>query len=317
MPEPECWGALLAAQTLLENERGRLEQVAERNRPKLERIRRWLLAIIQRGWLPPVDRALAGEALSVFGDTRDLDTLMAIPGGPFWMGDDGNEDARPRHKVTLPSFKIGRYPVTNAQYRRFVEANQREWYSQEGKRPESDNCPAVRMTWHDAQAYCTWLTDIWRKEGKINAKEEALLPSEAEWEKAARGTDGRVFPWGDKWDETRCNTSESGIGRICAAGMYPDGASPYGCLDMAGNVWEWTSSLRGEYGSKPEYKYPYDPADGRENLEAGDDDLRVLRGGSWYSSLYLARCLFRFRNAPFDRFNDRGFRVVVSPISAL
>ncbi len=83
MPEPECWGALVAAQTLLENERERLEQVAERNKPKLQRIRRWLLAIIQKGWLPPIDRALAGDDLSLFGDDRDFDELVTIAAGSF------------------------------------------------------------------------------------------------------------------------------------------------------------------------------------------------------------------------------------------
>jgi formylglycine-generating enzyme required for sulfatase activity len=317
MPEPECWGALLAAQTLLENERERLEQVAERNRPKLERIRRWLLAIIQRGWLPPVDRALAGEALSVFGDTRDFDELVPIAAGSFWMGDNEDENARPRHEVSLPAFKIGRYPVTNAQYRRFVEDTQIEWDSQDGRRPEKTNNPAVAMTWHDARAHCTWLTDIWRNEGKINAKEEVRLPSEAEWEKAARGTDGRVFPWGDKWDESRCNMSESGIGRTCAVGMYPNGASPFGVLDMAGNVWEWTGSLWGKRYGEPDYKYPYKPGGRRENLEAGDDVLRVLRGGSWLNNQYCARGAARLRLNPYSRLYPSGFRIVVSPISAL
>ena len=265
----------------------------------------------------PADRAAAGRALAVLGDDRDFDELVAIPAGPFLMGDDEDEDARPRHEVTLPAFKIGKYPVTNAQYRRFVEDTQREWNSQEGRRPELSNCPAVELTWHDARAYCAWLTGMWRQEGKISADEEVRLPTEAEWEKAARGTDGKVFPWGDKWDETRCNTSESGIGRTCAVGIYPDGASPYGVLDMAGNVWEWTSSLWGKDWDKLEYKYPYDSTDGRENLDAGDDFLRVLRGGSWYDDQNFARCAFRLRFYPYYRNGSHGFRVVVSPISAL
>jgi len=251
------------------------------------------------------------------GDDRDFDELVTIPAGSFLMGDDEDKDARPRHEVTLPSFKIGHYPVTNGQYRRFVEASQREWYSEDCRRPERANCPAVGMTWHDARAYCTWLTDIWREEGKINAKEEVRLPTETEWEKAARSTDGRVFPWGNKWDETRGNTSESGIGRTCAVGMYPDGASPFGVLDMAGNIWEWTISLWGKDLMNPEYKYPYDPADGRENLEADDEIRRVLRGGSWVNYQGSARCSSRDWSGPNFRDDDGGFRVVVSPISAL
>jgi len=317
IPEPECWGTLLAAQTLLENEGERLGQVSKRNKHKLERIRRWLLVIVHRGLLSPVDRVLAGEALAVLGDDRDFDELEAIPGGPFLMGDDDDTDASPQHEVVLPEFKIGRYPVTNSQYRRFVEATQREWDSEKGRRPENDNCPAVEMTWHDARAYCAWLTEVWRTEGKIGADEAVRLSTEAEWEKAARGTDGRIYPWGDRREETRCNTTESGLGQTCAVGMYPDGASTYGVLDMAGNVWEWTSSLWGKSFGKPDYKYPYKPGDRRENLEANDDILRVLRGGSWYRYLFYARCSFRSRGGPYGRSDYFGFRVVVSPISAL
>ena len=251
------------------------------------------------------------------GDDRDFDEMVAIASGSFLMGDDKDETTKPRHKVTLPSFKIGRYPVINSQYRHFVDETQREWISPEGRQPEKNNCPAADMTWHDARAFCTWLTDKWRKEGKINAKEEVRLPTEAEWEKAARGTDGSVFPWSDKWDDIRCNTSESGIGRTCAVGMYPNGASPYGCLDMAGNVWEWTSSLWGKDLMNPEYKYPYDPGNGRENLEANDEIRRVLRGGSWFDFHNLARCSRRLRFEPNLRHTSSGIRVVVCPNSAL
>jgi formylglycine-generating enzyme required for sulfatase activity len=307
--EADCWGALLAAQTLLENERERLDRVADRNAPKLEKIRLWLLTIVKNGLLPPLDRALAGEALAVFGDDRDFDELVGIAAGPFLMGDNEYEDERPQHEVPLPTFKIGKYPVTNAQYRRFVEATERDWDSEEGWQPDSSNCPAVEMTWSDSRDYCAWLTEFWRKGGKINSKEEVRMPTEAEWEKAARGTDGRVFPWSGKWDDTRCNTSESGIGRTCAVGMYPDGASPFGCLDMAGNVWEWTNTQFRDY--------KYNPDDGREDRVAGDADLRVLRGGSWLFDRNYARCSFRLRRDPYYRGSFYGFRIVVSPISAL
>jgi iron(II)-dependent oxidoreductase len=97
--------------------------------------------------------------------------------------------------------------------------------------------------------------------------------------------------------------------------MFPQGASPYGCLDMAGQVWEWTASLWGRSFGTPEFKYPYDPADGWENLEAGDDMLRVLRGGSFLSYRNVARCAYRSGSSPDLRNGDGGFRVVVSPIS--
>jgi formylglycine-generating enzyme required for sulfatase activity len=313
--DPECWAALLAAQALLENEGERRGEVAEYNAPKLERIRLWLRAIVEQGRLPAVDRVLAGEALAVFGDDRDFDELVPVPAGPFVMGDDEDEDARPRHEVLLPAFKIGRYPVTNGQYRRFIESAGWEWGFESGLLPERANCPAAEMTWHDAKAFCEWLTNEWLRQGKIRADEIVRLPTEAEWEKAARGTDGLTFPWGSDWDKDKCNTYESGLGRTSAVGMYPAGVSPYGCLDMAGNVWEWTSSLWGKDWQKPDFKYPYRPDDGRENLEAGDEILRVLRGGSWSSYQYLARCAYRLRDFPSDRSGNFGFRVVVSPVS--
>jgi formylglycine-generating enzyme required for sulfatase activity len=311
----ECWGALLAAQVLQENEGTRLAQVSERNAPKLERIRGWLLAIVSHGWLPPVDRAQAGEALAMLGDERDFEELVTIPAGLFLMGaDDMTSDERPRHELTLPEYRIGKYPVTNAQYRRFVETTKREWPSGRWQRSEKANCPVVVVSWHDALAYCGWLTGVWREQGKIAAGEIVRLPTEAEWEKAARGTDGRIYPWGNEWDETKCNTSELGLGDTCAVGMFAGGASPYGCLDMAGNVWEWTGSLWGKGISSPEFKYPYDPTDGRENLEAGDNVLRVLRGGSFDVIQRDARCAYRWYD-PYLRYDYYGFRVVVSPIS--
>jgi len=322
-PEAACWGALLAGQVLLENEGGRLVQTSPRNAPKLERIRLWLRAIVERGWLPPVDRLQAGNDLVILGDDRDFDALVEIPAGPFWMGDDSDDRAKPRHKVTLATFKIGKYPVTVGQFRRFVEAS--------GYKPAISHClrgianhPVGWVTWHDARAYCAWLTREWRAAGKIGMDEVVCLPSEAEWEKAARGVlpapdrsgDGgevRAYPWGNKWDATKCNTSESGLGGTSPVGMYPEGASPYGCLDMAGNVWEWTRSLWGKDWEKFEYTYPYRPDDGRENLDAGDDVLRVWRGGSFLNYRSHARCAARDRYYPFNFWFYFGFRVVVSP----
>ena len=174
----------------------------------------------------------------------------------------------------------------------------------------------VYVSWHDAMAYCRWLSGVTGK--------PITLPSEAQWEKAARGGlppagrdkgRAREYPWGDEWDEAKCNTGELGLGDTTPVGIFPEGASPYGCLDMAGNVWEWTRSLWGEDYSVPEFKYPYDPRDGRENPEAGDDILRVLRGGSFFDLRVGARCAFRCWYGPFLDWYIGGFRVVVSPIS--
>ena len=153
----------------------------------------------------------------------------------------------------------------------------------------------VLVSWHDAVAYCNWLAEVTGKSYR--------LPSEAEWEKGARGTHGLIYPWGNRWDAKRCNNSEGGTSGTTPVGAYPQGASPYGLLDMAGNVWEWTRSVY--------WRYPYVPEDGREDIESGE--YQVLRGGSWYHLQDDARCAFRRWYHPGLRCDDVGFRVVVSP----
>jgi formylglycine-generating enzyme required for sulfatase activity len=226
-----------------------------------------------------------------------------VPTGEFWMGGEGEYDGKPVHRVYLDRFQIARVPISNAQYHLFVEATSHtppgHW---EDGRPLRglESHPVVGVSWHDAMAYCRWLSEATGK--------PITLPSEAQWEKAARGDkDRRGYPWGDEWDETRCNTSELDLGDTTPVGIFPEGASPYGCLDMAGNVWEWTGSHYKEY--------PYDRADGRENLEAGDDVSRVLRGGSWLDYRIYARCAYRDGLIPDGRWDYYGFRFVVSPIS--
>jgi formylglycine-generating enzyme required for sulfatase activity len=316
-PDADFWAALLAGQTLMENERKRLDKVLPRNQAKLETIRRWQLAIVEQGRLASIERTIAGETLAVLGDDRDLEALVDIAAGSFWMGDDGDPNASPGHEFYLPAFKIGRFPVTNAQYRRFVQAQGRQWNSPDGFRVEKSNCPATNVTWHEARDYCAWLTELWRLQGKIRADEIVFLPSEAQWEKAARGSDGRQYPWGDAWDAALCNTAESRIGQTTPVGIFPDGASPFGCLDMAGNVFEWTRSLWGKEWGTPDFRYPYNPDDGRENTNAADEVLHVLRGGAWSYGRDYARCAYRFGLYPFDWVECIGFRVAVSPISGL
>ncbi|MBI2907477.1 MAG: formylglycine-generating enzyme family protein [Chloroflexi bacterium] len=163
----------------------------------------------------------------------------------------------------------------------------------------------VNVTWFDALAYCRWLKGVTGK--------NVTLPSEAEWEKAARGnTDQRAYPWGDTFDAKKCNCTELGLGKTTPVGMFPEGASPHGCLDMSGNVWEWTRSLYGEY------PYPKEGAERqrREDIEAPRTETRVLRGGSFLDYENLVRCAYRYRNHPDHRNVSFGFRVAASPSPA-
>jgi len=234
-------------------------------------------------------------------------------------------------EVHVAEFAIGKYPVTNAQFACFIEAGgygERRYWTEAGwawkeenevTRPRfwddvrfnGPNRPVVGVSWYEAVAYCNWLTERWREEGVIGPDEVVRLPTEAEWEKAARGTDGRIWPWGNEWDTGKCNSGENEIDTTTPVGVYPAGASPYGVLDMVGNVWEWCSTLWGEDWRKPDYGYPYRPDDGREDLEA--EGARILRGGSWLDFRELARCASRLRDLPDLRLDVVGFRVVVSP----
>jgi formylglycine-generating enzyme required for sulfatase activity len=181
----------------------------------------------------------------------------------------------------------------------------------------------VWVSWHEALKYCEWLTErlrAWDETPEPLAtllREEGwriTLPSEAEWEKAARGTDGRIFPWGEQADSERANYNDTGIGTTSAVGCFPDGASPYEVEDLSGNVWEWTRSLWGTEIGKPDFEYPYDPEDGREDLRAADDVRRVLRGGSFLNDVALVRCAIRYRLYSINQWAYYGFRVVASPV---
>jgi formylglycine-generating enzyme required for sulfatase activity len=230
--------------------------------------------------------------------------MVLIPAGRFLMGSDprkdkdARENEQPQHTLYLPDYYLAKTPTTNAQYAVFVEANgpRSPFHWQDGKPPigEEDH-PVVNVSWHDAVAYCNWLTETTGKAFR--------LPSEAEWEKGARGTDGRIYPWGNGWEANRCNSRAGGTAGATPVGAYPQGASPYGLLDMAGNVWEWCHSLH--------RAYPYVPENGREDLEA--EGTRVLRGGPFYISQRSVRCASRLSFDPASWDFNLGFRVVVAP----
>jgi formylglycine-generating enzyme required for sulfatase activity len=246
----------------------------------------------------PALRNAAAWAWCELGRPEDLG-LIKVPVGDFLMGSLEGEDEilpeGPRHKLHLPTFYIGKYPVTVGAFSEFLLVR---GYKSKGKKDfASDDHPVVMVSWTAALEF---------------ARLQGLdLPSEAEWEKAARGPDGLHYPWGNQWQIGHANVNEPERhwfgGFIRDVGSYsPQGDSTYGCGDMAGNVWEWTRSL-----AKP---YPYDPDDGREIME----DLngpRVLRGGSCVDAAKHARCAVRSRSGPSARHQHIGFRVVLLPFS--
>jgi formylglycine-generating enzyme required for sulfatase activity len=235
----------------------------------------------------------------------DLENMVEVPSGKFLYEDEKREENIER------SFLIDIYPVTNAQYEKFIRAGaytkqeilslpgrwgqgfyREEYWSEEGRKWREENNitqprywddakwnqpdhPVVGVSYYEAEAYAKWA-------GK-------RLPTEKEWEKAARGTDGREYPWGDGFDKDKCNTNESGIGATSRVTRYPNGVSPYGCYDMAGNVWEWTDSWHEE-----------------------EKQTKVLRGGSWSIGRGFARCAIRPGLNPDSWGFVIGFRCVRS-----
>lgn len=279
---------------------------------------------------PVLRRVAAGNALGQVGDPRFegkyyLETeLVAIPAGEFWMG-----EGKSVHRVHVPEFQMAKYSMTNAQFKCFVDAGgyheeqywtEAGWAWRQGKGeqfgqehhewpqgwkdgrfpPERANHPVVNVTWYEALAYTCWLAEATGK--------PYHLPTEAEWEKAARGDkDRREYPWGDRFDPGKANLDigDERVDGTSPVGIYPGGASPYGAMDMSGNVWEWCSGLYRDY--------PYDPDDGREDLQA--EGPRVLRGGAFNTSCDYARCSARHEYLPHNAQDNCGFRVVISPIA--
>jgi formylglycine-generating enzyme required for sulfatase activity len=214
-------------------------------------------------------------------------------------------------------------------YREWLAGRPKEWrdrpYYWEHPEWGAPNRPVVGVTWYEAMAYCKWLEKqlkvsgsklhVWHSETRYATSNLQLetfnvqLPSEAEWEKAARSAEGRRFPWGE-WEENCANTEEAGLGQTSAVGLFPRGASSYGVLDMVGNVWEWTRSRWGRYLRKLDFEYPYVVGDEREAEES--KAVPVLRGGSWIDFRRDARCAFRYGFVPDYFFDYVGFRVMLS-----
>jgi formylglycine-generating enzyme required for sulfatase activity len=226
----------------------------------------------------------------------DNTEMVFVSAGEFTMGsNDGENDEKPPHTVYLDAFWIDKYEVTNALYKKCVDAGKctapssiksSTRISYYGNAP-FDNYPAIYVSWNSANAYCAWA-------GKH-------LPTEAQWEKAARGTDARTYPWGNTFDKDKLNSSEGGKGDTSAVGSYPAGVSPYGALDMSGNVYEWVADWYDE-------KY-YSNSPSRNPTGAANRINLVLRGGSWKHLLSSARSPNRNGSGLPDGFDSYiGFR---------
>ncbi len=225
----------------------------------------------------------------------------------FMMGSDtGRSDAQPVHEVRLSGFRFSRYPVTNAQFAAFVadtgRAAPEHWAGGAPAEGQSDH-PVTYVSWDDAQAFCRWLTGRVAEASGGATEGGAHLPTEAQWEFAARGVDGREYPWGDNPPTPKhANYQESAIEDTTPVGMHAHGASPDGIHDLAGNVRQWCLDWFGRYedGSQAD---PAGPEEGRE---------RVVRGGSYLDRPSTLRGAYRFNVAPDGRFGFVGFHVAWS-----
>jgi formylglycine-generating enzyme required for sulfatase activity len=245
-------------------------------------------------FVPPMSTASAGDTW-----TRPADgaVMVYVPAGEFLMGSadddpDAADDEKPQHTVYLDAFWIDRTEVTNAQYRQCVEAGgcyePECWDDDDYNAPDQ---PVVCVKWHDAQAYAEWVG--------------GRLPTEAEWEKAARGTDGRIYPWGNSAPDCYKANYAGCAAHPLSVGSHPDGASPYGALDMAGNVREWVADWYDkDYYSRSVFSNPNGPDFG---------SFRVRRGGSFLDYQRNVRCAFREGGYPINWHWIFGFRVVVAP----
>jgi len=262
------------------------------------------------------ERFEAGEILGQLGDPRfDMlnPAMVLVEAGEFTRGSEEDKDEKPVRQIYLDEFMMGKYPVTNQEFRAFMDDKgheTKEFWTPEGwqwrqennisepgsrhdRKWNGPNFPVVEVSWYEAAAYAAWLSE------KTSHKYQ--LPTEAQWEKAARGSRGFQYPWGNKLDKNKCNSYESELLRTSPVGIFPSGKSPYGCMDMAGNVLEWCSDWYDEnYYKKSPKENPGGPADG---------SFRVLRGGGW---LYVApdcRAASRFHFLPAFRVVFVGFRL--------
>ena len=330
-PKEVAWGLHLAGNTLVESPF--LKEASERNRERLDKIRHRMVALLHSPHLPATERALAGDHLGKLGDPRfaeesphlpvdEMAGFVLVPGRSYQMGETAYDDEKPEHSVNLSPYYMARYPVTTAQFRAFVDSGGK--IGDQNALRDGANRPVIWVSWDEAMAYCAWLADrlrtmapglassasspeaveMWRA---LTAGElRVQLPSEAQWEAAARGAEGRLYPWGDGAPSPEhANFSRSGFGRPSPVGIYAMGRGPFGTEDQAGNVLEWCLDAWDEeaYAKRDGAK---DPLCRNENTED-----RVCRGGSWWYGPGLLRAACRVRRRSRIRSGNLGFRVLL------
>lgn len=331
--EPMAWGLRLAAEIMAESLNLRPDDLSDWELEVLERIRSALLQALTTPHLPAIERAAIGRYLAIIGDPRTEITkveqmqFVPIPAGKFWMGKgeydrEGEEilSETPAGEYDLNyAYQMAKYPVTVAQFKQFVEASEtKEAGFKLGNSLAllgAANTPVVYVSQAEAMQFCRWLTEYLHGKGKFLGS-YITLPDEAEWEKAARGglennpEPQRRYPWGNEISDEHLNYQWS-IGQVTTPGIYPQGASPYGCEDMAGNVWEWTRSERGDY------PYPVVGTDAWQQRTDpnGDCAVCVLRGGALNSGQRLVRSSVRSSLWQDFRVSDFGFRCCVVPMT--
>ena len=229
--------------------------------------------------------------------------FIKIPTGKFIMGskDDNSlaiDSEKPQHTLELPEYWIAKYPLTNEQYGIFIGNEKHPLMGWEDKKTH----PVVNVSWNDAKTYCRWFNTTHAEDLKKYSL-TLHLPTEAQWEKAARGEYGNEWPWGNEFDPKKLNADEGSKGETTPVDAYRQGESPFGVADMVGNAWEWTNTVID--------KYPYKADDGREDEKTPGN--RVLRGGSFNHSHWDARCAARSDRDPDNRSDRVGFRVCASP----
>jgi len=258
-----------------------------------------LFTRLDEGQLFEQEGAVASLKITKPVERKPFEPEMAhIPSGSFWMGRDAASGVppheTPKSRIELPAYSIGVYPITNREYAEYVRQrhvtvpDELGW---EGRSPAKDqlDLPVRGVTWQEALDYCTWLTE--------QTGRDYTLPSEAQWERAARGNDGRLYPWGDAWEEGRSNQGNS---RAAAVSAFP-AQSNSGLHDMVGNVLQWTSTLWGEKRLVADYPYQWQPDDGREDLTANHQVRRVLRGSPYSDPPQECACTSRRSFLPADR----------------